>query len=529
MENNLTEIGIKYTVKKITDTIFILVPSGVVEGYSVGENFYNKIVHTVASTPESLELPELIDSIKSITALKEYYQYDDVEFITEFYFAEEQDYILTIEIKNGRLIKRKVNLKEFCRIEGKETYERQKGDPAVTLNCDALEELLNSQSIQDIKAKLDKYHRLVQEYRDKEAKTPLTSITVKNGQVTEIVINKPIIPQAKESKIDTERKTEIPSDISAVSVIGLERYLKERVFGHDEELRKIATRLIMNYRATPEFGTESILIVGPTGTGKTETIKAASEYLGLPFIQINTANLVPQGIKGSSLEDYMYAMIIASEYDMAKAQKGFMFLDEFDKIGKESLDIKESVKQILLKFIEGDTFMIDRITGDYTFNTRMLNKVFAGAFQELFEKKRAPLGFGAQPTTPEFEFKASKITEADYFGKELVTRIEHIFAYGPLSRDIQKRVMLESKLSKLLAKKKRYEKEFGVELVILDEYVETILDKLSKEDKSMRDLNNIILSTLSEAEYQLLSNEGKIKQLVLTPESVQDPKSIIIK
>ena len=55
------------------------------------------------------------------------------------------------------------------------------------------------------------------------------------------------------------------------------------------------------------------------------------------------------------------------------------------------------------------------------------------------------------------------------------------------------------------------------------------IDKLNREDKSMRDLNNIILSTLSEAEYQLLSNEGKIKQLILTPESVQDPKIIIIK
>ena len=85
-------------------------------------------------------------------------------------------------------------------------------------------------------------------------------------------------------------------------------------------------------------------------------------------------------------------MIIASGYDMDKAQKGFMFLDEFDKIGKDSLDIKESVKQILLKFIEGDTFLIDKLSGDYSFNTKMLNKVFAGAFQELFEKRKRTFG-----------------------------------------------------------------------------------------------------------------------------------------
>ena len=101
-------------------------------------------------------------------------------------------------------------------------------------------------------------------------------------------------------------------DINAVSVVGLERYLKERVFGHDDELRYIATKLIMNYRATPEDGTESILIVGPTGTGKTETVKAGSEYLDLPFIPVNSANLVPQGIKGTSPTNLREARALTS-------------------------------------------------------------------------------------------------------------------------------------------------------------------------------------------------------------------------
>lgn len=528
MEATLTEIGIKYEVIRINETMYVLTPIGTVEGYSVGENFYNEIVHKTAFNVESLQNEELIDSIMSIDALKELYEYDDVEFIKEFYLAEEKDYILTIEIKNGKLIKRKVNLKEFVRSEGKETYERQKDLPAVTLNCDALDELINCTNIQEAREKLERYRRLVKQYRDSEKKESVTSVTVKNGHVTEVGVNKKVTDTKKQSVTETP-KVELPNGSSDISVVGLERYLKERVFGHDEELRRIATQLIMNFRATPEFGTESILIVGPTGTGKTETAKAAADYLGQPFVPVNTANLVPQGIKGTSLEDYLYALLIASGFDMEKASKGFMFLDEFDKIGKDSLDIKESVKQILLKYIEGDTFLIDKPSGDYSFNTRMLNKMFGGAFQDLFEKKRAPIGFGAGKQEDEFVFNPAKITEGDYFGKELVTRIEHIYAYSPLSREYQKRVMLESKLSKLLAKKKRYEKEFGVELIILDDYIEAVLDKLSKEDKSMRDLNNIILATLSEAEYQLLANEGKVKQLILTPEIVVDPKKITLK
>lgn len=528
MEKTLTEIGIRYKVVKLTDTMYILTPIGTVEGYSVGENFYNEGIHKTVFGIESLQEEELVDSIQSIDALKELYEYDDIDFITEFYLAEESDYILTVEVKDGKVIKRKVNYKQFTKVEGKETYERQKDEPAVTLNIDALEELINSPSIQEAREKLEKYRKNIKQYRDKESKEGVTSVTVKNGHVTEVGLNKKVTDPKKQPVIETQ-KIELPNGSSDISVVGLERYLKERVFGHDEELRRIATQLIMNYRATPEFGTESILIVGPTGTGKTETARAASEYLGLPFIPVNTANLVPQGIKGPSLEDYLYALLAASGFDMEKASKGFMFLDEFDKIGKDSLDIKESVKQILLKYIEGDTFLIDKPSGDYSFNTRMLNKMFGGAFQELFEKKRAPIGFSAGKQEDEFVFSPSKITEGDYFGKELVTRIEHIYAYSPLSREYQKRVMLESKLSKLLAKKRRYEKEFGVELIILDDYIEAVLDKLSKEEKSMRDLNNIILSTLSEAEYQLLANEGKVKQLILTPEIVTDPKQIILK
>lgn len=527
MAETLTEIGIKYDVIRINETMYVLTPKGIVEGYSVGENFYNEIVHKTAFNVESLQNEELIDSIMSIDSLKELYEYDDIEFIKEFYLAEEKDYILTIEVKNGRLIKRKVNLREFIKSEGKETYERQKDAPAVTLNCDALEELINCTNIQEAREKLERYRRLVKQYRDSEKKDSLTSVTVKNGHVTEVGVNKKVSDPKKTGPV--VQTSALTPDTSAISVLGLETYLKERVFGHDDELRYIATKLIMNYRAKPEYGTESILIVGPTGTGKTETIKAASEYLGLPFVQVNTANLVPQGIKGPSLEDYLYALIVASGYDMEKAQKGFIFLDEFDKIGQDSLDIKESVKQIFLKFIEGDAFMIDKQSGDYTFNTRMLNKVFAGAFQELFEKKKTPMGFGATKQEEEFVFTPSKITEGNYYSKELVTRIHNVFAYGPLSRENQKRVMLESKLSLLLAKKRRYEEEFGVQVIIEDAYIEAILDKLSKEEKSMRDLNNLILSTLAETEYQLLANEGKIKQLILTPEIITDPKKISLK
>ena len=105
----------------------------------------------------------------------------------------------------------------------------------------------------------------------------------------------------------------------------------------------------------------------------------------------------------------------------------------------------------------------------------------------------------------------------------------HIYAYSPLTRDLQRKVLLESKLSQLLLKKHRYEKEFGVTTIVDETYIEAILDQLSKQDKSMRDLNNLILATLGTVEYELMENEGKVKQLILTSETVSDPTKFGLK
>ena len=275
----------------------------------------------------------------------------------------------------------------------------------------------------------------------------------------------------------------------------------------------------MNFNATEEYGTQPILLLGETGTGKTITMKCASEYFGLPFEEINTPNIVPQGIKGTTLEDHLYSLIVKCNYDVKKAQRAFIFLDEFDKIGRSGLEIKSSVKDIFLKFFEGGEFYIDKPTDDYVFSTKMLNKTFAGAFSELFEKKNT-LGFGTIEEPEQAIFKENKIVESEYFGKELISRIPHKLVYYPLTREEKKLVLLESKLSQYLLKKKRYKEEFGIELEMTDEYIEAILDLLSSKDKSMRDLNNIILNNLLPAERAMLeSRKGQYKRLTLTHET----------
>lgn len=528
MGENKVDYGIVYTKAKIGQNCYLLFPLDIVEGYSMGSEFLSDPIYKTATSMENIQNSDLlVDTIYSYNDLLRHYEYDDIDFVKEYYLAEAKDYFYYIEITPKEIIKRKLDMHILTSLNPRETYESKNKEPAVTLNNDALSLLLSITSLDSLRQELLRYQNLVGKYKAEEQKKGTTKIVVENGHIVEIQTEHQVknVPQVTPQVDDTDVK--VMPDKKGVSLSGLEKYIKERVFGHDEEIKVIAKTLLMNYRAHPKYGTEPILILGPTGTGKTETIKAASEYLNIPFIEINSANLVPQGIKGPSIEDYLYSLIVSCNYDLDKTERAMVFFDEFDKIGESDLDIKSAVKEIMLKFFEGTTFLIDKPTDDYNFNTRMLNKVYAGAFQNLFDAKKS-IGFGGTTTTQP-TLNRSRIYEDHYFGKELVTRIPHIITFNPLDRETQKRVILDSKLSVLLRKKQRYEEEFHTKLTATDEYIEAVLDKLASSEKSMRDLNNIIIATLNQVECALLENENHTSEVVLTSETVDDPYKFTLK
>ena len=277
---------------------------------------------------------------------------------------------------------------------------------------------------------------------------------------------------------------------------------------------------MMNYTALDNEKREPMLLVGLTGTGKTETIRAASDYLDSPFVEINTINLVPQGIKGESLEDCLYSLIVQAKDDIKKAERGFVFFDEFDKLGSNESDYKDAVKHILLKFIEGAKFTIDKQNNDYIFDTSKLNKVFAGVFEELYKKKNS-LGFTKSVEEQKTDI-ASNISNKNYYGKELITRIKHFYLFDELSLETKKQILLESKLSEYLCKKERYLRQFKVDMIADDSYINRVLEILEEDNKSIRELNNLVSSTLEEIEYELLTNNHANQKLILTKDLVDN-------
>lgn len=527
--SRLEEIAIKYQRIKIGKDLFLLVPIELIEGHSVSTIFYSIEEYKVLESKESLEENDfLVDNISNVRDLCCIYEYDDPEFVKTYFFEEEKDKAIVVDTSQNRIRKVTIDINMFRKQNIEETYQISQSQPSVILNESSITRLLNLEGIEAIRAELERYKKSVCNFAQKNAADSLTKVSVQNGHVTEVNIDKNILGINANNNNDINsfsiNTNQHAIDPKTISVSGLEKYIKERVFGHPDEIKRIATILVMNLRATKEDGVESILIPGPTGTGKTATIEAASEYLGVPFKIVDTSNLVAQGIKGSSIEDELLSLYTLANNDRTIAEKGIIAFDEFDKLSQSDLDIKGPVKNILLKFIEGTTYRIERLKGDVLIDTRLLSKIFLGAFEELFTEEKS-IGFGTSvKESHRRNFSLKRMYEKQIYSKELITRIPHVIPYYELSEEIKRDIILKSKLSKYLSKKRRFERDFNVELIAEDSYIEALLAALHEEDRSIRDLNNLILSSLSEAEHELLEQEGHVKRLVLTGETVSDPR-----
>lgn len=311
-----------------------------------------------------------------------------------------------------------------------------------------------------------------------------------------------------------------------ISYDGLRNYIKERVFGHDSEIDIISKILYMNYTAIKGEKTDSILLTGSTGTGKTETFNAAMDYLNLPLISVNASNLVPQGIKGCSLEDCLYTLYLRAGKNLPLAEKGIVFLDEYDKLSFLETEFKKDLKNILLTFNAGGDFNIENNSSTFIFNSSLISKVYAGVFSDIYTNKSV-MGFSNNKKDGQncnlSNIRKSLLDKA-YFTEEELSRIKYILNYSDLTKEVKKKILLESKLSEFFIKKKRYERQFGVSLEMDDSYIDAILDKISSS--SMREINNIVSSTLDMAEIEMIqSSDIKGKRLVLTKDTVINPKN----
>ena len=340
-------------------------------------------------------------------------------------------------------------------------------------------------------------------------------------------------PKTKQSKAEVSMNdVPKPKEIKA--------FLDNYVIGQDEAKRAIAVAVYNHYKRLSvaqggedvELDKSNIVLVGPTGTGKTLIARTIARLLKVPFTIVDATVLTQAGYVGEDVESILSRLLQAADYDAKAAEKGIVFIDEIDKIARKgdnpsiTRDVSgEGVQQALLKILEGTIVNVPPQGGrkhpEQAFvqiNTKNILFVCGGAFDGI-ERRIAQrlntraMGYGRVDTESidrENMLKYVQPQDIRSFGliPELVGRLPVLTHLEPLSREALRNILTEPK-NAIVSQYKAMLAMDGVELEFADDALEYIVDKAVEFKLGARGLRSICEAVMKELMYEAPSSEEK--------------------
>lgn len=325
----------------------------------------------------------------------------------------------------------------------------------------------------------------------------------------------------------------------------IKEFLDKYVIGQDEAKRSIAVAVYNHYKRLSivegnddvELDKSNIVLVGPTGTGKTLIARTIARLLKVPFTIVDATVLTQAGYVGEDVESILSRLLQAADYDTKAAERGIVFIDEIDKIARKgdnpsiTRDVSgEGVQQALLKILEGTVVNVPPQGGrkhpEQQFvqvNTKNILFVCGGAFDGI-EKRIAQrlntraMGYGRVDTESIDRDNLLKYVQPQdirSFGliPELVGRLPVLTHLEPLSREALRNILTEPK-NAIISQYKAMLKMDGVELEFADEALEYIVDKAVEFKLGARGLRSICEAVMKDLMYEAPSSE--VKHVVVT-------------
>lgn len=342
--------------------------------------------------------------------------------------------------------------------------------------------------------------------------------------------------------------SQIKEDFKLLSPKEIHKYLDQYVIGQEEAKKFLSVAVYNHYKrilsqkeedSGLELEKSNVLMVGPTGTGKTLLARSIAKMLHLPFAIVDATVLTEAGYVGEDVESILTRLLQDADYDVAKAEMGIVFIDEIDKIARKSdnpsitRDVSgEGVQQAMLKILEGNIVNVPPQGGRkhpeqkmIAVNTNNILFICGGAFEGIDKKIAQRLntkvvGYGVQEKTKGLDKKdllryiAPQDLRSYGLIPELIGRLPVVTFLHPLDREALMDILTKPK-NALIKQYRQMFKMDGIDLKIDDNVLDLIVDTAIKYNLGARGLRSICEAIMVDAMYEAPSSGKKSFRVTL--------------